>query len=167
VDLSAEAGRIQRAIARLLDELYHSESDTEATVRTVRLLAAAACYYNIRVVADFGGRAGPNRGIELIEQVVGAAFQSYEGEPLYQSEFERAAVLLRGIVQGHPFMDGNKRTGFWLAAYYLHLEGHVIPTRFDVDEVEAFCLQVSAGLIREVSEIATTLRTLWTAPDPN
>ncbi|MBI4491217.1 MAG: Fic family protein [Chloroflexi bacterium] len=31
--------------------------------------------------------------------------------------FEKAAMLLRGITQGHPFYNGNKRTGFLPAAY--------------------------------------------------
>ncbi|CAN5831438.1 hypothetical protein BH23CHL2_BH23CHL2_10860 [soil metagenome] len=81
----------------------------------MRLLTAAATYFNILVVADFGGRRGPARDARLVEQVVGAAFQTFEGVDPHPGPFDKAAMLLRGITQGHPFNDGNKRTGFLLA----------------------------------------------------
>lgn len=34
-----------------------------------------------------------------------------------------AAVYTGGIVLGHPFVDGNKRTGFLLGALFLELNG--------------------------------------------
>jgi prophage maintenance system killer protein len=40
-------------------------------------------------------------------------------------------MLLRGITQGHPFNDGNKRTGFLLATYYLNLVGIRPPAAYD------------------------------------
>lgn len=52
----------------------------------------------------------------LVEQVVGAAFQTFERIDPHADPFERAAMRLRGVTQGHPFGDGNKRTGFLLAA---------------------------------------------------
>jgi len=36
---------------------------------------------------------------------------------------ERAAYLLRGIVQDHPFADGNKRTAFEVAETFLRRNG--------------------------------------------
>lgn len=35
------------------------------------------------------------------------------------SPSELAASLAYGIIQGHPFMDGNKRTAFWAANEFL------------------------------------------------
>ncbi|KAI0079154.1 hypothetical protein K474DRAFT_1659450 [Panus rudis PR-1116 ss-1] len=34
-----------------------------------------------------------------------------------------AATLSYGIIKGHPFLDGNKRTAFFLANEYLHAQG--------------------------------------------
>lgn len=141
-------------------------TDTEATLVKVRLLTGAAVYFNTTAVADYGGRAGPTRGLELVEQVVGAAFQTYEGEDPHPGAFDKAAMLLRGITAGHPFQDGNKRTGFLLAAYYLDLTGHAFPDRFAFDEAESLSLRVSAGELRDVAEIAAELARLWT-PHPN
>jgi prophage maintenance system killer protein len=70
--------------------------------------------------------------------------------------------MLRGITAGHPFQDGNKRTGFLLAAYYLELMGHSFPDRFAFDEAEVLSRQVSAGELRDASRIAVELRRLWT-----
>jgi death-on-curing protein len=114
----------------------------------------------------FGGRAGPSRGATYIEQVVAAAFQTFEGQEIHEDDFEKAAMLLRGITQGHPFEDGNKRTGFALATYYLELVGHPYPDPFPEDAVVAFCIQVSAGQIRDVRLMADTLRSFWSAPSP-
>lgn len=36
---------------------------------------------------------------------------------------ERAAYLLRGIIRGHPFVDGNKRTGFEASQVFLQMNG--------------------------------------------
>lgn len=154
--------RIQFVLREPLDFL---RSDSEATATKVRLLTAAATYFNVLSVADFGGRTGSVRGEGLIEQVVGAAFQTYGEVDPHPGPFDKAAMLLRGITQGHPFSDGNKRTGFLLASYYLELVGHPVPDILPVDDVVAFCLRVSAGEIRDVAVIADHLRALWNAAD--
>ncbi len=133
----------------------------------MRLLTAAASYFNILAVTDFGGRSGAVRGEGLVEQAVGAAFQTFAGTDPHPGPFEKAAMLLRGITQGHPFSDGNKRTGFLLAAYYLSQVGHPWPPRLPEDEVIEFCLRVSAGEIRDVNEIAAGLRTFWESLEPD
>ena len=104
-------------------------SDTDTTPVKIRLLTAAASYFNILAVTDYGGRGGPVRGEGLVEQAVTAAFQTFAGTDPHPGPFEKAAMLLRGITQGHPFNDGNKRTGFLLASYYLVRVGSRSPIR--------------------------------------
>src|SRR5690349_24341557 len=98
--------RLDMALAAPIDV---SQTDTATTLAKVRLLAASAVHFNVAAVADFGGPAGAIRGEGLVEQAVGAAFQTYAGIDPHPEPFEKAAVLLRGIMQGHPFSDGNKR----------------------------------------------------------
>lgn len=138
-----------------------ARSDNEATLNKVRLLTAAAMYFNAFAVREFGGRAGSIRARGLGEQIVGAAFQTYAGVDPHPEPFDKAAMLLRGITQGHPFNDGNKRTGFLLAAYYLDIVGFPIVAFFRVDAAVAFCLSVSAGEIREVPLMAREIARLW------
>lgn len=70
-------------------------------------------------------------------------------------------MLLRGITAGHPFNDGNKRTGMLTAMYYLAQVGFLEPNPFPTDEGEALCLRISAGQLRDVDAIAAELRRLW------
>ncbi len=49
------------------------------------------------------------------------------------SLFELAASYGYGIIQNHPFVDGNKRTGFLAAVIFLDLNG----CRLIADEVDA------------------------------
>src|SRR5262245_60728628 len=74
--LSDVLARIEFLLAEPVD---FSRTDSEATATKVRLLAAAAAYFNVVAVSDFGGRAGPPREEGLVEQVVAAAFQTFGG----------------------------------------------------------------------------------------
>src|SRR5579859_5752373 len=127
--------RIEFALQEGID---FTKVDTTTTLAKVRLLTAAATYFNTLAVADFGGRVGPARDEGLVEQVIAAAFQMYGGHDPHPGPFDKAAMLLRGITQGHPFHDGNKRTGFLLASYYLDLVGSPLPAQLPVDDVVAF-----------------------------
>ena len=109
---------------------------------------------------------GPARDRRLVEQVVAAAFQSFAGTDPHPTLFEKAAMLLRGLIQGHPFNDGNKRTGLLVAAYFLEIVGFPIRPGFDTTAAEELCVRVSAGDVRNVGEIARELRRLWDASEP-
>ncbi len=157
----ALATLLERLQVILSQPLDFAATDTASTLAKVRLLSAAATYFNVLAVSDFGGRSGPVRSEGLVEQVVGAAFQGFAGEDPHPDPFEKAALLLRGITQGHPFNDGNKRTGFLLAAYYLRRVGIATPTPLPEDAVVDLCLRVSAGELRDITAIAEQLRVLW------
>lgn len=60
-----------------------------------------------------------------------------------------AAKYAAGIVQNHPFVDGNKRTGFVVAVLFLELNGY----RFTASEEDAAqaVLELAAGTIDEDS----------------
>jgi death-on-curing protein len=141
-------------------------TDTAPSLTKVRLLTVAATYINVLAVDEFGGRAGSIRSPGLVEHAIGAAFQTYEGIDPHPEPFDKAAMLLRGIAQGHPFSDGNKRTGFLTAAYYLEEMGYPFPPQMAVADTVALCLHISAGAIRDVEAIAAELERLWLQPPP-
>lgn len=64
-----------------------------------------------------------------------------------EKSLAKLAAYAVGIVQGHPFVDGNKRTGFMAAAAFLELNGRV----FAAPEVEVV-LQTLGLAAGEVSE---------------
>jgi prophage maintenance system killer protein len=161
----ANRDSIETILARisivLQQPIDFTQTDTETTIAKIRLLTATATYFNTVAVGDYGGRIGPVRAEGLVEQAVAAAFQTFEGIDPHPDVFEKAAMLLRGITQGHPFNDGNKRTGFLLAGYYLVRMGHAFPDPLAVDAAENLCLRVSAGQLRDVRRIAEELARLW------
>jgi death-on-curing protein len=156
--LTETVARLRLILQQSID---FADTDTDTTLTKVRLLSAAATYFNILAVSDFGGRGGPIRGEGLVEQVVGAAFQTFGGEDPHPDHFEKAALLLRGVTQGHPFNDGNKRTGFLLAAYYLRRVGISVPTKLPESAIVDLCMRVSAGELSDVTVLAVELRQLW------
>ncbi len=82
-----------------------------------------------------------------------ALLQSALGRPLnhfaYESTdvVELAAKYTAGIVQNHPFVDGNKRTGFVVGVLFLELNGY----RFTASEEAAAqaALELAAGTMDE------------------
>jgi len=64
-------------------------------------------------IAEHGGSPGIRDGGLLSSALARPQSQAAYGEP---SVFDLAAAYAFGIISNHPFVDGNKRTGF-LAAY--------------------------------------------------
>ncbi len=61
--------------------------------------------------------------------------------------FVLAAAYLNGIVRNHPFVDGNKRTGYLAAFTFLYVNGYLIEA--ENAQIVAFVLSVAAGEIDE------------------
>ena len=68
-------------------------------------------------IQDYGGSYG-TRDINLLESAIARPYQSFGDVEFYPTPFEKAAAIIESIVKNHPFIDGNKRTGF-LAGYTL------------------------------------------------
>jgi death-on-curing protein len=60
-----------------------------------------------------------------------------------------ATAYTAGIVRNHPFVDGNKRTGFVVGILFLELNGY----RFTASEADATkaVLELAAGTLDETS----------------
>ncbi len=77
---------------------------------------------HIQIIDASGGSQGVrDRG--RLESAFAAMRQEVFGEELYPTIFEKAAVLMRGVIADHPFTDGNKRTGTMSALVFLNLNG--------------------------------------------
>jgi death on curing protein len=60
---------------------------------------------------------------------------------------EMAASYAAGVILNHPFLDGNKRTGFMVAAVFLEVNGYEL-TATEESVVEN-TLALSAGRLKE------------------
>ena len=69
--------------------------------------------------------------------------------------FDLAAAYAKGIVQNHPFVDGNKRTALVCASSFLDLNGYQL-TAPEAEAAMVF-LRLAAGELEE-SEVAEWLR---------
>ncbi len=103
-------------------------------------------------LAEHGGLAG-TRDAGLLDSALGrpqhlAAYGQPDAAAL-------AAAYGWGISRNHPFIDGNKRTGFVAAELFLQLNGHEL-TASDGDCVVTM-LSVAAGELSE-DDFAAWLR---------
>jgi death-on-curing protein len=71
-------------------------------------------------VEMYGGDQGV-RDLGLLESAVAQPQAAFGGQILHAFPFGMAAAYLFHIVQNHPFLDGNKRTGAVAALVFLDL----------------------------------------------
>jgi death-on-curing protein len=97
-----------------------------------------------RQLVEHGGAAGV-RDESLLQSALGRPLNHFA----YASSdiIELAMLYTAGIVQNHPFVDGNKRTGFVVGVLFLELNGY----RFTASEEAAAqaVLELAAGTIDE------------------
>jgi len=75
-----------------------------------------------RLLAEFGGGTG-TRDPERLEAAVARPVQRFHYG--HTELHDLAASYAAAIIQGHPFIDGNKRTGFVCAVIFLELNGRI------------------------------------------
>ena len=90
----------------------------------------------------FGGKDGfLNEG--MLDSAISQPSGSFAGEEFYATVSEKAATLGFALVRNHPFLDGNKRTGFWSMATFLLLNGYELTC--NADEAERAVLAVASS----------------------
>ena len=93
-------------------------------------------------IDNFGGADGV-RDLSGLESALARPFQTFGGEDLYQSTLEKAAAIGESIIVNHPFLDGNKRTGYILMEAILRFGGEKISC--NDDEIYQFVIEISTG----------------------
>ncbi|WP_330607232.1 type II toxin-antitoxin system death-on-curing family toxin, partial [Oribacterium parvum] len=83
------------------------------------------------------------RDENLLASAVNTPFQTFMGNDLYPSIYDKAAQLCYGIANNHPFTDGNKRTALHSMYVYLISNGYDITAT--QQEVEKLIIDVAAG----------------------
>ena len=73
-------------------------------------------------IARFGGLDGV-RDEGMLKSALAQPFQTFGDKNLYPDPIEKACRYAFGIISGHPFLDGNKRTGAALLGAYLRVSG--------------------------------------------
>ena len=95
-----------------------------------------------RAVAQTGGDPAL-RDLGALEAAVAQPRQTFGSVDLYPTVVDKAAALGFFLVSNHPFVDGNKRTGYVAMLSMLLWHGFAIAA--DIDEQERIVLQLAAG----------------------
>ncbi len=74
------------------------------------------------LIDHFGGSHGV-RDERSLNSAINRPFATFNQQALYPVPIEKAAAILESIVTNHPFIDGNKRTGYVLARLLLFKAG--------------------------------------------
>jgi len=101
------------------------------------------------MLGNYGGAEGV-RDEGLLESALARPQQAFAyGNP---TMLDLAAAYAGGVVKNHPFIDGNKRTGFMLAAGFLERNGY----EFTASEADAALrtLALAAGEMTETGYAA-------------
>jgi death-on-curing protein len=93
-------------------------------------------------IQDFGGASGV-RDIGMLESAVSRLFQTFGGEELYPSPYEKAAALAESLIKNHPFIDGNKRTG--VLAMIALLKEYNKDLNVENKDLYSFTISISTG----------------------
>lgn len=94
------------------------------------------------LIEQTGGTAGL-RDKGLLESALFTPFQSFDGNDMFPSLQQKAARLGFGLVQNHPFVDGNKRIGAHAMLVFLSLNG--VELAYTQQELSGMILDVAAG----------------------
>ncbi len=95
-----------------------------------------------RIMEQSGGTVGI-RDLGALESALAQPRMTFGEEELYPTPVEKASALGFSIIQNHPFVDGNKRTGHAAMETFLLLNGYEIEA--SIDEQEQIILQVASG----------------------
>lgn len=106
-------------------------------------LTAAEIVHLHDVALEYGGGAPGIRDLSLVSGAVGRALQTFDGRPMYATPLLEAAACAHAIAHDHPFVDGNKRTGFLVLGLWLHRSG--IGWAATPDDAEQAFLAVAMG----------------------
>ena len=94
------------------------------------------------LIDKFGGLHGV-RDIDLLKSEIGRPLQTFDKRDLYKTPIEKSAAVIESIVNNHPFIDGNKRTGYVLLRLFLLEQGMDI--RASQIEKYDFVIAIASG----------------------
>ncbi|MCG9900426.1 MAG: type II toxin-antitoxin system death-on-curing family toxin [Hydrotalea sp.] len=94
------------------------------------------------LINTFGGSHGI-RDVSVLESALARPFQCFYNKELHPTPIHKAASLIESILMNHPFIDGNKRTGYVLMRILLINNGLDISA--SLDEKYKFVISIASG----------------------
>lgn len=94
------------------------------------------------LIKKYGGPTGV-RDEAALHSALNRPYQTFDGEELYKTSVEKAAALIESLIKNHPFIDGNKRTGYVTMRILLKKDRKDV--RATEEEKYEFVINVAAG----------------------
>lgn len=110
--------------------------------RMIHLLMDDITAFHDEMVERFHNAQGL-RDASSLESAIHIPFQSVFGQDLYPTIEEKAARLCYGIIKNHPFVDGNKRTGFHAMLTFLYINEYKLI--YDDEDLEETAVKIADG----------------------
>ncbi len=99
-------------------------------------------YIHKQAISKFGGTPGV-RDYDLLDASIKRPYTTFGGIDLYPQTVDKVAAIIESIVKNHPFVDGNKRTGYILMRYLLLKKGQDIQA--NESEKYEFVISIAKG----------------------
>jgi death-on-curing protein len=97
------------------------------------------------LIKRFGGGSGV-RDIGALQSAIARPYMTFAETDLYPTAIDKASAILESILINHPFIDGNKRTGYALMRLILLQAG--LDILANQDEKYSMVISVSKGELR-------------------
>jgi death-on-curing protein len=97
------------------------------------------------LIDAFGGSHGA-RDLALLDSALARPFQTFENVDLHPTPILKAASLIESILINHPFIDGNKRTGYVLMRIFLISNG--LDINASQEEKYDFVINIASGQVK-------------------
>jgi death-on-curing protein len=94
------------------------------------------------LINKFGGSQGI-RDLNLLKSAISRPYQTFDQKDLYKNPIEKAAAIIESIIRNHPFIDGNKRTGYVLMR--LVLMDHGLDISHNHKDKYDFVISIASG----------------------
>lgn len=96
-------------------------------------------------IKKYGGSFGI-RDDGLLDSAIARPYQTFDGTSLYATPLLKTAAMAESLIINHPFIDGNKRTGF-LSMFALLRKENIALTA-DEELAYNFTIEVSTGKLK-------------------
>lgn len=94
------------------------------------------------LISETGGVDGL-RDEALLDSALNMPFQTFDNQSLYPTIQSKAARLGYGLIQNHPFVDGNKRIGTHVMLIFLAVNN--IELKYTQHELSEIILSIASG----------------------
>lgn len=118
----------------------------------------------VLITTNATGRQPLVRDYGLLESAAARPQTVVFGQEAYPEIWTKAAALGHSLIANHPLVDGNKRLGWVAMRTFLELNG-IATARAKPAPAERFVLEIAAGRLDDVADIAKQLRALLEGSD--